>query len=277
MKKILFAVVALSTVLFVSCNKKEKDPYEGKTNPSTICATNLVAHFPFDGNATELINNMEPTTVGKGVVYQKGRRGQAYAGAKNNELVYGVEKLGRLTSAKSFSFACWLKQGAIPQAIAPVPWYFGLTNKDEFWGQLVLTNDRGGEMNTDSLALKAAVNGRMWDAPGLNYTAIAGRWNHIVFTCENRGNELQVLDMYVNGVAAEIYHQEVEQEAADLSEATMLLFGQWRQKAVDTPAAQDEWMGEECEFLLDEVRFYDIALTAKDAKDLYDAECTVID
>jgi len=40
----LFAVVALlASVSFTSCKEDEEpDPYEGKTNPSTIAAANLV-------------------------------------------------------------------------------------------------------------------------------------------------------------------------------------------------------------------------------------------
>ena len=76
MKKILFAALILAAGLFASCKKDNGpvDPYEGKTNPSTICQANLIAHFPFDGAATEMINNIEPTRVGEGVAYEKGRR-----------------------------------------------------------------------------------------------------------------------------------------------------------------------------------------------------------
>ena len=78
MKKILFAAIILAAGVLTSCQKKEVDPYEGKTNPSTICQANLIAYFPFDEAATEQINNLEPSRIGTGVAYEKGRRGMAY-------------------------------------------------------------------------------------------------------------------------------------------------------------------------------------------------------
>ena len=51
----VLAVFALVVgVSFSSCKTEEPDPYEGKTNPSTIAASNLVAYFPLE-SATEAI------------------------------------------------------------------------------------------------------------------------------------------------------------------------------------------------------------------------------
>ena len=276
MKKILFAAVILAAGFFASCNNKGPvDPYEGKTNPSTICEANLIAYFPFDGNATEQLNNMVPTKVGEGVAYEKGRRGQAYKGAPKNELIYDASAIKRIASMKDFSFACWFKHQAVPQSQVPTPWFFGLTNKDDFWGQLAFVLDRGGADNTDSLAVKVAINGDMWAVPGLNPAFVAGRWTHVVASFKVVDDTLQTLDMYVNGAPVESLHWNfIERPVTDFSKSTMLLFGQWRQKVLE--GATDEWMGD-MDGDLDEVRLYNIALTAEDAKKLYDAEISVID
>lgn len=279
MKKILFAAVILAAGFFASCNKDNGpvDPYEGKTNPSTICQANLIAHFPFDGAATELINNVEPTKVGEGVAYEKGRRGQAYKGAAKNELVYDAAAIKGATEMKDFSFACWFKHVAVPQSQAPVPWLFGFTNATDFWGQLAFVLDRGGSDTTDSLAVKVAINGNKWAEYGLQPVFQANRWTHVVASFKVVDDTLQTIDMYVNGAPVEALHRDfVNAEMVDFSTSTMLLFGQWRQKAVDVPAATDEWMGD-MDGDLDEVRLYNAALTAEEAKALYDAEITVID
>lgn len=277
MKKILFAAVILAAGLFASCNnnKGPVDPYEGKTNPSTICEANLIAHFPFDGAATELINNIEPTRVGEGVAYEKGRRGQAYKGAAKNELVYDASKIPAIAELKDFSFAFWFKHQAVPQSSAPTPYFFGLTNTEAFWGQLAFVLDRGGLDNTDSLAVKVAINGDMWAEYGLQPVFVANRWIHVVGSFKIVDDTLQTIDMYVNGAPVEELHRNfIARPETDFSESTMILFGQWRQKALE--GATDEWMGD-MDGDLDEVRLYNIALTAEEAKQLYDAEVSVID
>jgi hypothetical protein len=277
MKKILFAALILAAGLFASCKRDNGpvDPYEGKTNPSTICQANLIAHFPFDGAATEMINNIEPTRVGEGVAYEKGRRGQAYKGAAKNELVYDAAKIPAIASLKDFSFACWFKHQAVPQSQAPVPYFFGLTNTEDFWGQLAFVLDRGGADNTDSLAVKVAINGDMWAEYGLQSVFPANRWIHVVASFKQVADTLQTIDMYVNGVPVEELHRDfISRPATDFSRTTMVLFGQWRQKALE--GATDEWMGD-MDGDLDEVRLYNTALTAEEAKALYDAEISVID
>lgn len=277
MKKILFAAIVLAAGFLASCNKNNTpvDPYEGKTNPSTICAENLIAHFPFDGATTELINNIEPKTVGTGVAYEKGRRGQAFKGAAKNELVYETSKIAGINNLKDFTFACWFKHAAVPQSQAPTPYFFGLTNAEDFWGQLAFVLDRGGMDNTDSLAVKVAINGDMWAVYGLQSVFPANRWIHVVASFKVVDEHLQTIDMYVNGAPVEELHRDFEDRPqTDFTRSTMLLFGQWRQKALE--GATDEWMGD-MDGDLDEVRLYNAALTAEQAKALYDAEITVID
>ena len=253
MKKILFAAVILAAGFLASCNnnKGPVDPYEGKTNPSTICQANLIAHFPFDGAATELINNIEPKTVGTGVAYEKGRRGQAYKGAAKNELVYDA-------------------------AAIKGPWLFGFTKVEDDWGQLAVTLDRAGEDATDSLRIKVAVNGNRWADSNLHPSLIANRWMHIVGVVKNVDDTLQTMDMYVNGAPVESLHWDFANvpDPIDFSQAEVLLFGQWGPRILN--GATDEWMGD-MDGDLDEVRLYNIALTAEEAKALYDAEITVID
>lgn len=276
MKKILFAAVILAAGMLASCKPNGTvDPYEGKTNPSTICEKNLIAYFPFENSALETINNLSATTVGNGVAYAKGRRGQAFKGAAKNELVFDAAKIKGLNELEDFSFAFWMKHAAVPQSSAPTPYFFGLTNKEDFWGQFAFVLDRGGEDTTDELAAKVAINGDMWAVPGLGNGFMADRWTHVAGSFKIVDDTLQTLDVYLNGAPVEALHFEfIDRPVTDFSKTTMVLFGQWRQKALE--GATDEWMGD-MNGLLDEVRLYNTALTAEEAKALYDAEITVID
>src|ERR1035437_9705756 len=92
MKKIkLFSGIAVSALFlgmsFTSCTSSSPapDPYAGKTNPSTIAASNLVAYFPLE-SATGAVS------IGTGVTFSKistagsfvvGRRGNAFQGSNS--------------------------------------------------------------------------------------------------------------------------------------------------------------------------------------------------
>src|SRR5665648_128219 len=83
---ILIGMMIMMSSIFTSC-KDKTNPDDGKIDPGTIATTNLVAYFPFDGNATESIASLTPT-VETGVTYVAGQCGQAYQGADLAHLLY---------------------------------------------------------------------------------------------------------------------------------------------------------------------------------------------
>jgi hypothetical protein len=283
---ILSAFVLVSGMILSSCSKSTPDPNEGKTDPSTIATTNLVAYFPFDGNATETISSLIPTDQ-PSVTYVTGRRGQAYQGADMAHLLYTLPAASKLKSLTSFAVAMWFKSPLVTGD--PEITIFEIGKSDDlFWGNLKLGLLRL-EPTADSLNFKTFFlkNGAVWSGQHIGYSDplfLINHWMHLVFMYDATTSKFEI---YKDGVKV-VTNDGVENRWAagdDVSprpalgalsflNADKLNIGAWRPKTEN--AATDAWMGW---FLgnLDELRVYDRALTATETKALYDAEVTWVE
>ncbi|MDD4991623.1 MAG: LamG domain-containing protein [Paludibacter sp.] len=286
MKKInfisVFAVAALLlSVSFTSCKTAEPDPYAGKTNPSTIAASNLVAYFPFESETASI-------ELGTGVTYSKkggaasfvtGRRGNAYKGATTQAyLEYTVASTNLFKSMTEFTMGAWIKTPAAGGAAD----IFQLNGGDSFMGNLVLMLEGGS--NADSLDMKgylfnSTTEWKGQDIRKQNKAFLSDKWVHVVYSY-NKTTSTETL--YANGLPVATSKRFAGPEAAGAQPAlgaitfgtdmTKILIGSWPQQLDGT--GQD-WM----RFypgLLDELRIYNKALTDAEVKALYDAEITVI-
>ncbi len=287
MKKYLTLAALAALALLASCNKDDKKSNDdGKTDPSTVAKEALVAYFPFDGSAVETITNTTASTVGSGVSYTTGRRGQALQGAENGYLIFDLPNLNKITS---FSIAAWINQPTIPSSESPVPCYVSFLNSDNFWNDLAVSIDRrdddfltyklywfsGASTPTydiwkTSKASTTDEDGNVtWDW-GTAYPA--NRWEHIIWTYDETTSEFHA---YVNGVdvTPENYVATVANEqpagAIHFHAFTQVLINGWRQKVLE--GATDDWMGW-LKGQMDELRIYSKGLSADEAKALYDAE-----
>jgi hypothetical protein len=280
--EVLFGTMLVCGMILVSC-KKDEDPNAGKTDPSTIATTNLVAYFPFDGNGTETIASLTPT-VTTGVTYVEGRRGQAYQGANLAHLLYTLPAASKLKTLTSFSIALWFKSPLVTGDPEPTIFEIGKST-DLFWGNLKLALNRL-TATADSLQLKAFFykDGAVWSGQHISYSDplfMINHWMHLVFQYDGTTSKYMI---YKDGVKV-VTNDGVENRWAagdDVSprppfgnmsfkDADKINIGAWRPKSEGT--ATDAWMGW---FLgnLDELRVYDKALTATEVKALYDAEVT---
>jgi hypothetical protein len=299
MKKInLFsgiAVVALVLGMSVtSCTTTTApDPNAGKTDPSTIATADLVAYFPFNGNGKDSITGMTPASSGN-VTYASARRKAGFKGNNVGYLMYNLPATSKLRTLKAFSVAMWLNEPQIPGEQADVPMILQITDDDNFWGNLTLTQDRIGTLAApvDSLALKAYFYCKTatWKdqfIPIPNPAIKAAKWMHFIYQYDNVTSTFTV---YVNGAKltgagptswAPRYSDAkpatgVQPPLGDMGfnkPSNLILGGGWRQKIIQTPAATDAWMGW-FNGSMDELRIYDRALTDTEAKALYDAEVT---
>jgi hypothetical protein len=275
----LFGIILLSCLTIASCSKdNEDDPNAGKTDPSTIATTNLVAYFPFDGTATESIGSLTPN-VETGVTYVTGRRGKAYQGAELAHLLYTLPSSSKLKTLTSFSIGMWFKSPLVTGD--PEPTIFEIGKSDDlFWGNLKLAQNRL-DANADSLQLKAFFlkNDAIWSGQHISYsnnTFIVDKWMHLVFQYDENTSKYKI---YLNGVAV-VTNDGVENRYSDegvalgalnFANADVINIGAWRPKT--ETAATDAWMGW-FKGNLDELRVYDKALSATEVKALYDAEVT---
>jgi hypothetical protein len=274
-------VVGVSTVTFVACNgDDDNNNNNGKIDPSTIATSNLVAYFPFDGNATESIASLTPS-VQTGVTYVTGRRGQAYQGAELAHLLYTLPATSKLKSLTSFSIGMWFKSPLVTGD--PEPTIFEIGKSDDlFWGNLKLALNRL-DAAADSLQLKAFFlkNGATWSGQHVSFSNsnfIINKWMHLVFEYDETTSKYMI---YLNGVKVVTndgvenrYSEEgVALGALAFANADVINIGAWRPKTEGT--ATDAWMGW---FMgnIDELRVYDKALSATEIKDLYDAEVTQV-
>ena len=147
-----FFVLAILACSFLSSCDPDDDNGVVKVDPNTIATANLVAHFPFDGNATERIANLTPV-VQPGVTFVAGRRNQAFQGANNAHLRYNLPTGSPLRTLTSFSIAMWFRSPLVTGD--PVPTVFEIGNSaDLFWGNLKIHLDRLSA-TADSLNLRA--------------------------------------------------------------------------------------------------------------------------
>lgn len=300
MKKInflsVFAFIAiLASVSFTSCKTEEPDPYEGKTNPSTIATSNLVAFWGFENSPKDTIGQRGVAT--SAVKYVTGRRGKAFQGAEGSYISFDLPTTDKLASLKAFTVSMWVKAPKVP-AGKGIPVFFQLSGNG--WeGALSVFQDNLGDNAADSIRLKGFFGkagvpwaGQWWDKA--NPSFLVDKWFHFVV---NYDNTTSIATLYVNGGAykyitlsaydSPVRYQDNPGDAANINGAAKLgdlnlplrdtnnkgMIGYWAIKAFY--GGTDDWQGYYYGNL-DELRIYDKALSAIEVKALYDAEVTVI-
>lgn len=281
---LLFGAMLATSLLMTSCGEDEDDPDAGKIDPNTIATSNLVAHFPFDGNGNERIASLTPS-VTTGATFVAGRRGQAYQGANNARLLYTLPATSKMKNLTSFSIAMWIKSPLVTGD--PEPTIFEIGKSDDlYWGNLKLALNRLSA-TADSLQLKAFFlkTGVEWSGQHISFSRrvfTTNIWMHLVFQYDAATSKYMI---YKNGVKV-VTPAGVENRYAGpqpavgvqpplgplaFANADKINIGAWRPKSEGT--ATDAWMGW---FLgnLDELRVYDKALTAAEVLSLYQAEVT---
>ena len=288
MKKInlfsVFAVIALFLGLsFTSCKPTEPDPYAGKTNPSTIAASNLVAYFPLE-SATGAIETGAGLTFGKvsgAGSFVVGRRGNAYQGSTSaHYLEFNVATANLFKDLTEYTYSAWIK---CPKPTNGAAAAFSLNGGDANMGNLDFIIESGS--NADSLALKSylfnsTTNWKGQDFYLHNKAFLSDKWVHIV---SSYNKATSTMAYYANGV---LIKTQVKYSDGMVGTTQPLLgaltfgtgmtkfdIGAWWKLAAGT--ATDAWMvyypGK-----IDEIRIYNKALTSTEVKALYDAEISVI-
>ncbi len=277
--------ILLGSIVLTSCKKDDETTDNGKVDPSTIAASNLVAHFPFEDTGDDLAGDMTPSES-SGVTYITGKRGKAYQGADEAYFLYDLPANSKLKDLKAFTVAMWFYGTPAINDVVPVPGIIQISgSSDPLWGNLLLTQDRMDEA-ADSLNIKMVFHkeGAVWNNQFVGFSNpafVENRWMHIAFTYDNTTSKYMV---YVNGAPLDLEPSYTDRwaDAEDVvprpplgdlafAGATQFAIGGWMQKILG--AASDEWMGY-FTGKMDELRIYDKGLTVTEVKDLYDAEVT---
>ena len=283
-KFLSFAFIAMMmSGLMFSC-KDNKDPVDdGKIDPSTIAASNLIAYFPFESE-TGSISKGEGITFGKkggAASFVDGRRGKAYKGSPNGAyLEYNLAASNPFKTAKGFTVAAWIKTPPADGA----GMIFQMNGGDDFMGNLCLFLEGG--CDNESLDIKGYLYSATppeWKGHDIRIkdeAFLSDKWVHIAISYDNTTSTLA---LWASGllVHTSIRYFGPEPETGSQPLLGNLQFGQnmtkinigaWKQQIAEE--GQD-WM-KYYPGLLDELRIYNKALSETEMKALYDAEVTQI-
>lgn len=293
--KILFkslAVVFLSTAI-IGCGDDDSAPLPpigGYNNSDEVAASALKAHWPLNGNGIESKSNTSPSST-QAVTYVTGVKGQAASFAEGFLAYPAITALS--TTSGSASISCWAKISntkLTPDGVSNISPLFSLTRTGEAFGNLNLIGETHGLVTSDSIQLKGifrikkedntefggdAVN-MIKQEPWMDAThtwnanKIGGQWAHVVYiydglTATNK--------LYVNGVKISNSAWEVRFDGNPFMlnhfTPTRPVIGALETVVTGTNA--DAW-NKALTGQVDEVRFYDKALTQAEIGALYELE-----
>ena len=299
---VVTCAIALSGFVFYSCSNDDDpvdEPDDGKVDPSTIAASNLVAYFPFDGNGHDAIGNMTPSNAAAtAVTFPDGQRGKCFQGTDDglkSGLLYNLPVNSKLKTLKAFSISLWVKM--VPNTMettdAPEQMVFHIDGSgDWIWGNLFLLQHRNwpeGESDRDKNY--AEMDCYFWKDDAADWKGQRGNgwflnvstspWRHIICTYDNVTSTFHA---YVNGTHIAAFDgtaytgvdRKQGEEGAPLGDlqfvdAEYLAIGAWCDRLKGTSLQEDAWASP-FKGQLDEFRIYDRALTVQEVADLYAAE-----
>jgi hypothetical protein len=305
MKKAFLIMAAALTVAAISCKKPENGQEEQTPGAQvTVAAENLVAYFPLESAE-------KAVTVGEGITFDSkkgagdfgdGQIGKAYTNTKkmNIEEAYLKFKLAKgnaFSKLESMTFSAWV---LVPTPL-PDPsdntkkltakgaiFSFNGTGVEPVWPSFVYLLDNEG-INEETNEPWMQFNGRidflsvedkpaMW--PNVSDKAYAGKdkWFHIARTYDattgawaNFANGLKINDgLFTPKNGGKDPAGAIKAAFAD--DCNALYLGGWASRIEGK--ASDTWLNYFCGSI-DEVRFYNKALSEAEILDLYKQELKV--
>ena len=274
----LLAGMVMSTV-FTSCKKEEDNtislpPIGGYNSSNDIAATNLVAHWTFDGTNNEDISKTAPSTA-QGASFTTGKKGQALNLA-NGFLAY--PEIASLSKAAfpNYSVAAWVNvknNGDHPTM------FFTLTRPGNPWdGNINLLAETGAYKSTVD-TLKAKIYMKYSDAGneiakdninspekgGDQALKASGQWVHLVGVYDGA-----TIRLYGNGkrISNPDYETWAKGNITFFTPAKVVIGGFGTNAPGGTPDTWQQPMNGQ----LDEIRLYNKALPEGDISALYNLE-----
>ena len=284
---LLIAFIALfAGSAFYACkdDKKKDDPDDGKIDPSTIAANNLVAYFPFDVDGSDVKGHAVTPKNVTASDFVKGQRGNAYKGKEGSGFIYALPENDKIAKAKGLTFAMWINSPAPVDGSPVLCTINGTTGEWDMPGSFTLQFQDATQF-VDTVGFKlyqfnidTEWKGQWSDLFSSAYYP-ANNWFHFVAMYDE---STSMYKAYGNGnlIWSEVRYAGPEPDAGEQpllgnmslpEDADKLYIGAWW-KLLE---------GEEADFwaqyyvgLLDELRIYDRGLTDAEVKALFDAEVT---
>ncbi len=194
--KIKSTLLVATIFMAASCTKVETDddftkgdppPVAGGfTNSSEVAPTNLVAHFPFEGNNNDAKNAVTGGVTAGSSSFVEGRKGKAYKGASNAFVVFSNP--GPIATLTSFTVSMWINTARHDGGAMGV---FALGKQDgSFWGNFFLFFEGQNPANPEDLFMKLhfeknnAPFVEHWIEPNGPFRPadMYGAWRHLAWT-----------------------------------------------------------------------------------------------
>lgn len=299
-KKLVVGITSLFIIggILVSCKKSgptvaPPDPIGGFNNSNEVGAANLKAHWTFDGTPNETISSTAPTT-NTGTSYGTGVKGQALVLANGFMLfptiaALNVANIGSVTvsswvnvtnNGSTASNVFSLTQGAATQT----DWNTGVVNMLIETGHPVATNDTlvfHPSFSTYPTSPTVRIGGDNINDYGVRETDFktvhgTNKWVHYVMRYDAVGSNI---DIFANGILVsnnKFRHRETSPGVGVgpivTTVPTQVLIGGIPNSSTGFPNSSTQvWQGK-FTGSIDEVRFYNKALSDADISSLYKLE-----
>jgi hypothetical protein len=196
--KIILAVSLFLIASLTACYEKfDTESYAPKvsiggfTGSSEIAASNLIAHFPFDGNYEDVIS--KTSGVNTGTSFGNGLKGQAMKGAANGYVLF--DPTAAILGLKSFTVTYWVNSQSTT-ASGGIIGMVGLSQKAGFWGNIETFFENGG--TNENGIFKAHIQNDTLDTwvTKEKIVNLFDSWNHIALSYDAASS---TFNLYVNG------------------------------------------------------------------------------
>lgn len=294
-----FALMAASGAMLTSCGDDDSGsaplpPIGGYNNADEVASSDLVAHWPLNGDGKERISGTD-FNGSQGVSWEAGPKGQAV------KLTNGFMKypsIAALTQTmNAFTISAWVKVNNNKVGdVGTASTIFTMARPNDWQGNIFLYAETGQRPNmmpngtiNDSLVFKGGFRsstsgGEIYEnivklepwmiednnvTPGkhvANANKVAGQWAHAVFTWDGATNKLLIYSngMKINNPAFEVRGTNTNIVFDTPTYPMIGAFSNWE-------TTTDSW-NKPMTGSVDEIRIYKKALSAADIGFLYELE-----
>jgi Concanavalin A-like lectin/glucanases superfamily len=203
----LLAIILIAS----SCKKTKKDDETalppppplvgGYANAGEVAASNLVAHFPFDGSIADSKGSVTGGTANGTTSFVSGKKGQAYKGSSNGFLSYGNP--GGVATLTSFTVSMWINTERHDGGAQSL---FMLSKQDSsFWGNFFMLIEGQNPATPQNMFMKLhfeknnADFKEHWIEPFdsiLRPADMYSAWRHVAWTYDQNTSKVT---WYING------------------------------------------------------------------------------
>ncbi|MCO6461356.1 MAG: hypothetical protein J5I59_08125 [Saprospiraceae bacterium] len=281
-KTVALMALAIFAISFTSCKDDEPElpKIDGYNNSNEIAATNLKAHWSFDGSDKEDISNTTSSNTVGTVSFVTGQIGQAIS-LTNAAVVYpAIDAINQKDGFGDYTISMWINA----KNVGKFQQYFGLfpTANTDFWGNFSVGAEASRhaaasdtlEIKTNYASLKedGNINGQdnlaVKNGDVGNYFLGAGKWSNIVVRFTAATHKLEI---FANGVNVGGYSDRGENTTAMVMrtpcQAVLGSFATSDLGFASAPAAPD-WFAK-ATAQIDDIRLFNKSITDTEIKALY--------